>query len=51
MLKMRSNRVRIGEVAEAKKYNGSIPFGRMNPTAGHKKLVNTIMKQNGDHYF
>ena len=43
--------MRIVEVVEAKSKTAVFPFGRMNPpTAGHKKLVNTIMKQAGDHF-
>ena len=41
--------MRIVEVVEAPSKTAVFPFGRMNPpTAGHKKLVNTIMKQAGD---
>ena len=43
--------MRIVEVVEAPSKTAVFAFGRMNPpTAGHKKLVNTIMKQAGDHY-
>ena len=43
--------MRIVEVVEAPSKTAVFAFGRMNPpTAGHKKLVNTIMKQTGDHY-
>ena len=43
--------MRIVEVVEAPSKTAVFAFGRMNPpTAGHKKLVNTIMKQAGDHF-
>ena len=41
----------IREVVEAKNTTAVFAFGRFNPpTAGHKKLVDTIKAQNGDHY-
>ena len=41
----------IVEVVEAKNTTAVFAFGRFNPpTAGHKKLVDTIKAQNGDHY-
>ena len=43
--------MRIVEVVEAPSKTAVFAFGRMNPpTAGHKKLVNTIMTQAGDPY-